>query len=103
MKRLASLLCVCALAAPAAADAPRMPSQEKPHVLDGVGIVERPGAKLLTGLMFRDQDDKLVTLADYMDGTHPVLLVLAYYRCPKFCSIVLNGVLEGAKEVGLEV
>src|SRR5262249_55126051 len=41
-----------------------------------------------------------VRLGDYLDGTHPIILVLAYYQCPMLCSIVLNGVLDGMKDLG---
>ena len=29
----------------------------------------------------------------------PVVLVLAYYRCPQLCTLVLNGLLDGLKGV----
>ena len=33
-------------------------------------------------------------LGDYF-GNKPVILVLAYYRCPMLCTLVLNGLVQG--------
>lgn len=73
-----------------------------PHELEGIDILDRRGADVPKELAFLDQDGKPVTLADYFDGKQPVLMVLAYYQCPMLCSIVLNGVVNGAKDVGLQ-
>jgi protein SCO1 len=97
----ATLMLMLTTAMPAAADPPRMASDAKPRELAGVEIVEKPGARLPIELPFRNQEGRAVTLKDYLDGEHPLIIVLAYYRCPKFCSIVLNGVLGGIKTVGL--
>ena len=37
-------------------------------------------------------------LGDYF-GDKPVVLVLAYYRCPKLCNVVLNGLLQSFREM----
>src|SRR5262249_28900556 len=39
-----------------------------------------------------------VRLGDYFDGK-PVILVLAYYRCPMLCTQVLNGLVDGLRGV----
>jgi protein SCO1 len=70
-----------------------------PKQLDGIDIVDRQGAELPRELLFRDQDGKPVRLGDYLDGKQPLMVVLAYYQCPMLCSIVLNGVTDGAKKV----
>jgi protein SCO1/2 len=42
-----------------------------------------------------------VKLGDYFDGKRPVLLTLAYYRCPMLCGLMLNGVCNSAKAIDL--
>jgi protein SCO1/2 len=70
-----------------------------PKQLDGIDIVDHPGAQLPRDLVFHDQDGHPVKLGDYLDGKQPLLLVLAYYQCPMLCSIVLNGVVDGVRKV----
>src|SRR5206468_2802754 len=53
-------------------------------------------------LTFRDEQDKPVTLRQYF-GEKPVILVLAYYRCPRLCSLVLNGLVSGLREIDYEI
>jgi protein SCO1/2 len=73
-----------------------------PKQLEGIDIVDRQGATLPRDLVFRDHDGNPVRLGDYLDGKQPLLLVLAYYQCPMLCSIVLNGVTDGIKQVAFE-
>jgi protein SCO1 len=47
-------------------------------------------------LAFRDDTGKDVRLGDYF-GKKPVILVLAYYKCPMLCNQVLNGLLESLR------
>jgi protein SCO1/2 len=55
------------------------------------GVVERVGAELPLELALVDQDGRSVTLGDAFDGTHPVVVVPAYYHCPKLCGLVIAG------------
>ncbi|TKD01513.1 SCO family protein [Polyangium fumosum] len=68
-----------------------------PKELEGVDIEERPGALLPADAKLRDHEGRDVTLGSYLDGEHPVILVLAYYECPMLCSLVVNGLLQGMK------
>jgi len=68
-----------------------------PKELVGVDIEERPGALLPADVKLRDQEGRDVTLGSYLDGEHPVILVLAYYECPMLCSMVVNGLMLGMK------
>ncbi len=45
-------------------------------------------------LAFHDEEGQEVKLGDYF-GAKPVILVLAYYRCPMLCTQVLNGLVAG--------
>ena len=40
----------------------------------------------------------MVKLGDYF-GNRPVILVLAYYRCPMLCTLVLNGLVQGMRSM----
>src|SRR5262249_703894 len=50
-----------------------------------------------------DQNGRDVRLGDYFTDGKPVMLVLAYYECPMLCTIVLNGVLDGVRELPFDV
>jgi len=63
-----------------------------------IGYDQRLGERLPSGLPFRDQDGRAVRLGDYL-GQRPALLVLAYYKCPMLCSLVLNGVTASLKSL----
>lgn len=47
---------------------------------------------------FRDEQDQTVTLGDCMAGK-TTILVMAYYRCPKLCTQVLNDLAAGLTDV----
>jgi protein SCO1/2 len=70
-----------------------------PKELEGVGITEVPGARIPQELTFLDESGKAVRLADYFAAGRPVILTLNYYRCPMLCGLMLNGLLEGLKEL----
>lgn len=66
-----------------------------PPALTGVGITEHLNEPIPLDLQFTDEDGRRVTLADYFDGEHPVILTLNYYRCPMLCTLQLNGLIDG--------
>jgi protein SCO1/2 len=49
-------------------------------------------------LDFRDEDGQTCRLQDYFKGK-PVILVLAYFRCPRLCSLVLSGLSDALKQI----
>jgi protein SCO1/2 len=67
--------------------------------LAGVGIEEHLDAKLPLDAAFKDENGKDVKLGDYFDGKHPVILNLIYFNCPMLCSLVVNGMVDGLKEL----
>lgn len=99
MRRILILL-LLALPAPALAQsygkAVAEPARE-PN-LPAIGIDQRLGERVPLDLVFRDEHDNPVTLGQCVDGK-PTILVLAYYRCPQMCNLVLNGVLECVKKM----
>lgn len=100
----AVLLAALLLAAPAAAD-PVPPSERieriepVPKQLQGVDVREHLGRELPRSLGFRDASGKPVTLGEFFDGKQPVILTLNYSDCPMLCSLQLNGLVQGLKEV----
>ncbi len=67
-----------------------------PPVLRRVGFDQRLNEQVPLDLEFRDEAGKAVKLGDYF-GKRPVILVLAYYRCPMLCTLVLNGLAQGLR------
>lgn len=70
-----------------------------PKEMEGVQIVEKLGDTLPLDLQFTDSTGAKVTLKQYFDGERPVLINLGYYNCPMLCSLVLNGAVDGLKNV----
>jgi protein SCO1 len=69
-----------------------------PPILRPVGFDQRLNQQLPLDLPFMDEAGKPVKLADYF-GDRPVILVLAYYRCPMLCTQVLNGLVRAMLEL----
>jgi len=97
----AVLLTGLLLAPPAAAhtDAPRDPTEAAPKQVEGVDVTEHLGASLPKGLSFTDEHGQKATLGQYFDGKHPVILTFNYSNCPMLCSLMLNGLVQGLKQL----
>jgi protein SCO1/2 len=63
-----------------------------------VAIEQRLNEQVPLALPFVDDEGRAVTLGDYFKD-RPVILVLAYYRCPRLCSLVLNKLVEALRRV----
>ena len=72
-----------------------------PPGLEGVGVDQRLDESVPGDLEFLDETGKAVRLGDYF-GTRPVVLVLAYFRCPMLCTQVLNGLADRLRYVRLQ-
>ena len=68
-----------------------------PPILKKVGFDQRLNETIPLETVFRDEDGREVKLGEYF-GAQPVVLVMAYYRCPMLCTQVLNGLVEGLRE-----
>jgi protein SCO1/2 len=73
-----------------------IPTNEMPGPLRQVGYDQRLGEPVPLDLPFRDEAGRAVRLGDYF-GQRPVILVLAYYRCPMLCDLVIQGVTSTLK------
>ena len=103
---LSALLLALVASAPAAAFPSRsaaggdgssvIPTNEMPGPLRQVGYDQRIGENVPLDLPFRDEAGRAVRLGDYF-GKRPVILVLAYYRCPMLCDLVIQGVTTTLK------
>lgn len=76
-------------------------AQPIPPAMQEVDIQERLGEKLPPWMLFTDEEGQRVRFGDLFDGQKPLLLVLAYYRCPMLCGLVLDGVGQGISQLDL--
>lgn len=94
-KLAVALLGVCASASVWAQAAPKLqpgdavPNQ-KPSILDQVGLDQRLNSQVPLDLAFVDDHGQPVQLKQYF-GSKPVILIMVYYQCPMLCTQVLNG------------
>src|SRR5262249_18580476 len=73
-----------------------------PPLIRDVGSDQRLNEQVPLDLKFTDEAGRTVRLGDYFDGK-PVILVLAYYRCPMLCTEVLNGLVRALLDVPLDI
>lgn len=99
LRFLAAALAALVLSLGVAPRAARAGEPELPQELVGVDIEERPGAVVPADVRLRDGQGREVTLGSYFDGQRPVVLVLAYYDCPMLCTLVVNGLMQGMKDI----
>jgi protein SCO1/2 len=74
-----------------------------PHAFKNVGIDQHLNQQIPPNLVFRDSNGKSIRLGDVFDGTHPVILDLAYYNCPMLCTMVLNDLNRTLKVMPLDI
>jgi protein SCO1/2 len=58
-----------------------------------IGIDQRLNETIPLDLSFRNEQGETITLGSYF-GARPVVLVLAYYRCPRLCNLALNNLAD---------
>ena len=97
------LIALLGLAAPAPAQTGGggMPAAAPPTEASAgrIDFEQKLGAKVPLDLPFRDEGNHRVTLRDCALPGKPIVLVLAYYRCPMLCNQVLNGVLDVMRKI----
>lgn len=77
-------------------------SVQLPNILKDVRFDQKLGDQVPLDATFTDESGKTVTLSQYF-GTKPVVLVLAYYRCPMLCSEVLSGTASALRQLGFRI
>ncbi len=73
-------------------------AKEPPAIFRKVGFDQRLDQQVPLDLEFVDETGKTVKLGNYF-GKKPVVLVLAYYRCPMLCTLVLNGLAQAMRQI----
>jgi protein SCO1/2 len=73
-------------------------AQDNLKPVEDIKIIQRLNNQVPLNLAFRDENCQRVTLQNYFAGK-PVILVLAYYRCPRLCSLVLNKLTESLRSI----
>ncbi len=63
-----------------------------------VGFDQRLGVRVPLQAWFRDANGRVVRLGDLV-GRRPAVLVMTYYECPNLCTLVLNGLVSGLRQV----
>lgn len=75
-------------------ETPPTQADQQPKELSGVSLTQKLDELLPLDVTFRNEKGQLVELGHYFQGDKPVVVVPAYFRCPKLCSLVLNEVAE---------
>ena len=71
--------------------------------LQEVGVRPILGAKVDTSLRFTDSTGKEVSLAELATPGKPIIIVPAYFGCPRLCGLVLKGVAKMLSSISLEL
>ena len=74
----------------------------KPLLLQGVDFEQHIGSEIPLDDTFTDETGATVSLRNYF-GKVPVVLILAYYRCPMLCDRVMSGATAALKQVGFQI
>ncbi|MEM7629915.1 MAG: SCO family protein [Planctomycetota bacterium] len=73
--------------------------QDEVRELQGVTVNEKLGDQIPLNLEFTNAQGELITIDRYFDGEKPVILVLAYYRCPIVCPLTLDQLAGTLNEI----
>jgi protein SCO1/2 len=91
--KLAAVMALLVLRAEAQAD-----ESQAPPILREVELRQKLDSQVPLDAEFRDEQGRIVTLGDCMAGK-TTILVMAYFRCPKLCTQVLNDLAAGLTDV----
>ena len=78
---------------------PRSDRSRCPRISRASASPSTSGARLPLDLEFKDEDGVPVRLGRYFTGDRPVILTLGYYRCPMLCTLVLNSLVDGLRDL----
>jgi protein SCO1/2 len=65
----------------------------------GASLDERLGSAVPRDVELTDHRGRATTMGELLDGERPVVLVLAYYRCPMLCGLTLQGLATAVREL----
>lgn len=88
-------------------DAPEIPgytskSTVLPPILKGINFEQRLGSEIPLDATFQDENGRTVELGSYF-GKKPVVLILAYYRCPMLCTLVMDGAAKAFRQLSFDL
>ena len=81
---------------------PGQTASTSPSLFKQVRFDQRLGQQIPMDLNFLDEQGHSVTLRQMFDN-RPVILTLAYYRCPMLCTLVLDGLVRALRQSNLEI
>ncbi len=70
-----------------------------PKNLENVGVKERLGEDITLSIPFVQEEGQPASLADYVVGKRPIVVMMGYFECPKLCSLILDGFSAAARAV----
>jgi protein SCO1/2 len=92
------ILLAAALAGALAPAAPAQAATAAPPDA-GIGVDEHLGAQVPPDLVFSGPDGRPVRLGSLFRGKAPIVLILAYDRCPMLCGLVMKGATDALRSV----
>ena len=98
MKRLSFMSAIVAFFVAVAAHSQTL----SPEQIARVDFEQHLGASVPLNAVFRDETGTPVMLSRFL-GERPVVLAMAYYKCPNLCTVVLNGMLQSLRDVRQDV
>lgn len=75
----------------------------QPDELLQIDVEEHLGDKIPLDLYFMSDAGDTLQLSQFFEDGKPAILVMAYYRCPMLCSMVLNGMTDAAQQIPFEL
>ncbi len=81
---------------------PAQSAGTSPSIFKRVRFDQRLGDQIPLDLYFLDEHGHDVRLRQFF-GERPVILTLAYYRCPMLCTELLNGLVRTLRQMNLEI
>lgn len=73
-----------------------------PAEFENVDVVEKTGTMIPKDLVFATENGDSVTIGSLLQSGKPVILNPVYFECPLLCTLVLNGLTDGMREMDLE-
>ena len=73
------------------------------EALNQAGIDLQQGQAVDLSLTFLNEEGKRVTLGELVIPQRPLIIIPAYYHCPRLCGLVLTGLVETLNKIDFEM
>ncbi len=92
--------------------APRKPGVEMPagyvppllqKARDAARVTELTGAYVPGDIVFSDSTGRVVELGEFFSGERPVIIQMAWYRCPALCGEITRGMVRSMRALAGEL